>query len=139
MHSVNSIPISASEKEGSNLQSALLISAIVTFLLLLNQSLMTAIGLGWSLFLFLLFLQKLGRGFPVLELMLLMAALQWIVGAKISYASEYSHFRYYMYVEEAAYMGVVVPGVIAFSLGILLFLPRYSFKELNSCLQKTNA
>ena len=79
---------------------------------------------------------RLGNSFPVLELMLLMASLQWIVGAKISYASEFEHFKYFMYVEEAEYMMLAVPGVIAFSLGVILFFPKYSFAQVNYRLQK---
>ncbi|NJN28578.1 MAG: hypothetical protein HC819_22680 [Cyclobacteriaceae bacterium] len=38
--------------------------------------------------------------------------------------------------DEEAYMGFVVPGVIAFSLGILIFAPRYSFTKTYEDIQK---
>lgn len=41
-----------------------------------------------------------------------------------------------MYVEEAEYMRLAVPGVIAFSLGVFVFFPKYSFKQVNYRLQK---
>jgi len=131
---IDSYEIKAGQR--GNVKTALLISVLFTLVLLVNEPIMSAAGLGWCLFLFLLFVIRLGQGFPVLELMLLMAALQWIVGAKISYVSEFEHFRYYMYVPEGEYMQLVVPGVIALSLGVLIFFPKYSFEQVNYDLRK---
>ncbi|MCK5367335.1 MAG: hypothetical protein KAQ62_02255, partial [Cyclobacteriaceae bacterium] len=111
MQSIKIDHIEIKEEQSRNLKTALLIAALFTFYLLFNEAFITAAGLGWCLFLFLLFVMRLGKSFPVLELMLLMASLQWIVGAKISYANEFEHFKYFMYVEEAEYMQLVVPGV----------------------------
>ncbi len=127
--------IELNEKPDKSLKTALLIAVLFTFFLMLSEAFMTAAGLGCSLFLALLFVLRLGNSFPVLELMLLMASLQWVVGAKISYASEFDHFKYYMYVEEPEYMLVVVPGLVAFSLGVILFFPKYSFEQVNARLQ----
>lgn len=54
------------------------------------------------------------------EMIVLIAAAQWIVGAKIGYNIGKVHYKYYMYVEEEVYMSFVVPGVILFYLGLQL-------------------
>ena len=136
MQSIKIDHIEIKEEQSRNLKTSLFIAVLFTLFLLVNEPFLTAAGLGWCFFLFLLFVMRLGKSFPVLELMLLMASLQWIVGAKISYANEFEHFKYFMYVEEAEYMQLVVPGVIAFSLGVILFFPKYSFEQVNNHLQK---
>ena len=45
------------------------------------------------------FIRALGKRVPILELMLLIAGLQWIVGPIIEYGSPSLHYKYYMYVE----------------------------------------
>ncbi|RXJ46054.1 hypothetical protein [Gelidibacter gilvus] len=71
------------------------------------------------------FVKRLGKGLPVLELMLLIAGLQWIVGALIEYRSPSMHWKYYMYVEQSTYMGFVVPAYALFSI-VVLFVIRKS-------------
>ena len=119
-----------------NIQRPLGFGFATTIYFLTTDYWLTAIGLGWAVFLFFLFLSRLGKGFPVLELMLLMASLQWVVGAKIAYLQGAEHFKYYMYVEESQYMKLVVPGIVSFSLGVLLFFPKYSFQVINHNLQQ---
>jgi hypothetical protein len=115
----------------------LLFGLCIGLLLFLFQfSFYVAFGLGWTVFLFTLFFQRLGESLPLLELMLLMAALQWIMGARIAYAYEAQHFKYYMYVPEADYMQLAVPGTFFFSLGVLFFAQRQSFNELNETIKR---
>ena len=45
----------------------------------------TSVGLSFSLFIFLDFVNKLGTELPIKEFIILIASFQWIVGAKISY------------------------------------------------------
>jgi len=75
-------------------------------------------GLGICLFLFLLFISRFGSTVPVLELMMLIASLQWVLGAFIAYRVDYYHFKYFMYVDESTYMDIVVPGMVFFIIGI---------------------
>lgn len=79
------------------------------------------IAVGWV---FYVFIRNLGKTVPILELSLLIAGLQWIVGAFIEYRTAFVHFKYYMYVEENVYMGYVVPAYIVFTVTLL-----YSFKK----------
>jgi len=72
------------------------------------------------------FIGELGNSIPVLELMLLVAGLQWIVGPLIEYASPSLHYRYYMYVDEEVYMSYVVPAYFVFSFIVFIALKRSS-------------
>lgn len=109
--------------------SALLGLASLPLWLLFNIPI-TALGLAWFVFILTLFINRLGNTIPVLELMLLIACMQWIVGARLGYLVNQDHFKYFMYVDEIAYMNLAVPGTIFFSLGILLFMPKYDFEVL---------
>ena len=82
---------------------------------------MTVLGiLGLMLVAFLLirFVKRLGETVPIMEFMLLLAGLQWILGPMIEYYFPTNHYKYYMYVPEAEYMGYVVPAFAVFVLGI---------------------
>lgn len=70
------------------------------------------------------FVMRLGKGLPVLELMLLIAGLQWIVGAIIEYRSPSMHWKYYMYVDQSTYMGFVVPAYALFSIVVLYVIRK---------------
>jgi hypothetical protein len=78
----------------------------------------TAIGIVLWLYIFFLFVSKLGETIPVLELMLLMAVSQWILGPIFDYFLGIDHYKYYMYVSEPAYMNYVVPATLAFIIGV---------------------
>jgi hypothetical protein len=90
------------------------------------MSFLSLLGVGFTSFIFWKFLKQLGSSIPVLELLLLIAGLQWIVGPVISYLSSYQHYKFFMYVDEITYMYYVVPGYILFS-GIILLKK----KEIN--------
>ncbi|WP_179317355.1 hypothetical protein [Winogradskyella undariae] len=81
---------------------------------------------GWTLigciavvYLGILFVKRLGESVPILELMTLIAGLQWIIGPIIEYASPSGHYKYYMYVDQETYMGFVVPAYLLFMVVIL--------------------
>lgn len=76
------------------------------------------------------FTMQLGKGLPILELMILIAGLQWIVGPLIEYASPSMHYKYYMYVEQAIYMGYIVPAYVVFSGIIFIGVKRMSMYQL---------
>ncbi|TDQ19363.1 hypothetical protein DFQ04_1184 [Algoriphagus boseongensis] len=70
------------------------------------------------------FIRELGKSLPILELMLLVAGLQWIVGPLIEYSFPTLHYKYYMYVEEPVYMGYVAPAYFVFSAVLLIGLRK---------------
>ncbi|WP_053990063.1 hypothetical protein [Mangrovimonas sp. TPBH4] len=82
------------------------------------------IGIGVVLLVALRFVRQLGKTIPILELMLLIAGLQWIVGPLIEYASPSLHYKYFMYVPQEQYMAFVAPAFGVFAAIILLRLKR---------------
>lgn len=84
----------------------------------------TIIGVIFVIIVFSIFTKQLGKSIPILELMLLVAGLQWIIGPLIEYVSPTFHYKYYMYVDESEYMSFVVPAYIVFSAAILLGLNK---------------
>lgn len=89
------------------------------------MNLITLIGIGLVLFVAFIFMKALGKRLPILELMLMIAGLQWIVGPYIEYNSNFHDIKYYMYVDQNTYMGYVVPAYALFT-GIIFFMTRNS-------------
>lgn len=90
---------------------------------------MTDINLFWIFFgsasvvwVFIRFVKNLGKTIPIIELMLLTAGLQWIVGPIIEYSFPSFHYKYFMYVDQDVYMGYVLPAYFVFSAILLLGL-----------------
>lgn len=106
-------------------------SVAVGFIMMLSYGMFTAVGLGLCTFVFLQYVNSLNRTLPVLELMLFISALQWIFGAHQAFNFEFQHYKYYMYVEREPYMFVVVPGFLAFMLGVLLVKKKLDILEVN--------
>ncbi|HEX5170356.1 MAG TPA: hypothetical protein VFW11_14360, partial [Cyclobacteriaceae bacterium] len=96
----------------------------------------SAAGVGFLVFIFFAYLVKLGKTVPILELMLLISSLQWVFGAHQSYLFHYQHYKYHMYVGRDEYMSIVVPGLLAFALGISLLYPKYNFDRVNMALER---
>ena len=88
------------------------------------MSIWTIIGLGIVVIVGIRFIQRLGQSVPILELMLLIAGLQWIIGPWIEYNFPTNHYKYYMYVPESTYMAIIVPAYGLFVLGVLLGLQK---------------
>ena len=89
------------------------------------------LGVLTTLYIFIIFIRNLGKNLPILELCLLIAGLQWIVGAFIEYRSSFNHFKYYMYVPENTYMSYIVPAYIVFSITLLINQKRLRKFKLN--------
>ena len=89
------------------------------------MDLYTSIGLLCVVFVGVNFILQIGKSVPILELMLLIAGLQWIVGPFIEYNSPSLHYKYYMYVPQDVYMSYVVPAYVLFSIVILWGLKKY--------------
>ncbi len=85
---------------------------------------LTGIGIGIFVFNLLNFIKVLGKTIPILELMLLVASAQWILGPFFDYSIEVDHYKYKMYVSEIAYMKVVVPSLFCLQLGIMVALRK---------------
>ena len=90
------------------------------------MEILTFLGVIAVIWVFVRFVKQLGQGIPILELMLLIAGLQWIIGPVIEYNSGLNHFRYYMYVPESVYMGYIVPAYLVFTGIIFLTSKRFS-------------
>ena len=90
---------------------------------------LSSIGLGLTVSLAYLFIDNLGKTFPILELSLLLASMQWIIGPFQDYRLENKHYKYFMYVDESTYMTLVVPSMILFSFGALFWVRSNSFKN----------
>ena len=94
------------------------------------MTLWTIIGLLAVALVAIKFVNDLGKRIPLLELMLLIAGLQWIVGPFIEYSTPSFHYKYYMYVEQQRYMQFVVPAYLAFAGMLLLGLRGLGDKVL---------
>ena len=57
-------------------------------------------------------LQEAGSDIPIESFILVIASAQWIVGPVLAYAGLSNHYKMHMYVPEAEYMTLAVPGVI---------------------------
>lgn len=88
------------------------------------------IGLAFFIVLFIDFTQKTGNQLPIPEMIVFIAALQWIIGPIIDYHNGEEHYKYKMYITEDIYMGYVVPGVIALFAGIKLYSKELLISEL---------
>lgn len=91
------------------------------------------LGLGSVIFALFKFLKQLGVSIPIIELMLLIAGLQWIIGPIIEYSTSYEHYKYYMYVDENSYMSYTVPAYILYLMAALKIKP-IGFEKIESKL-----
>ena len=96
------------------------------------MNLWSILGIGILLVVLWKFIRELGRSFPVLEFLLLIAGLQWIIGPINSYGSSVQHYKYYMYVDEVTYMSYVVPAFLFFAIAVLSRKKiKFQFDEIN--------
>ncbi|WP_282780608.1 hypothetical protein [Phaeodactylibacter xiamenensis] len=97
----------------------LLLSFIILMACSLNGTLLiSTLGLITSGLILYSFMQKVGKTLPIFDLLLLIAALQWVVGPWLSYTFFDDHYKYHMYVPEQDYMWLAVPAIIFLSLGL---------------------
>ncbi|RCW90251.1 hypothetical protein [Winogradskyella arenosi] len=75
------------------------------------------------------FIKALGNSIPILELLLLIAGLQWIVGPYIEYRTSFQHFKYYMYVDEVEYMQYAVPAYLTMMIVVFIGLSKLKKKQ----------
>ncbi len=90
----------------------------------------SATGITITIYYTLRLIKNMGNNIPVLDLMIVLASLQWIIGPFIDYHNGITHYKYHMYVPEEQYMSFVVPAVIAFIIGIYVFKDRSDLDEI---------
>ncbi|WP_299228502.1 hypothetical protein [uncultured Psychroserpens sp.] len=83
------------------------------------------LGVLLIIYVAIVFFRALGKRLPILEMMLLIAGLQWIIGPIIEYNTTYEDLKYYMYVDEIAYMSFVVPAYAFFVLFVLYISKKF--------------
>ncbi len=123
-------------KDHISLSVLILISGITSLICTMSYDIWSSIGIGLCVFSFLNYVSSLRSTIPILELLLLMSALQWIFGAHQAYNFEFKHYKYYMYVDREAYMSIIVPGFLCFMLGVLVIKSKLKISEVNSVLEK---
>ena len=89
------------------------------------------LGLALSIWIFSKAMKRAGNGIPIFGLLLLIAALQWVVGPWLSYTFFDDHYKYHMYVPEEEYMWLAVPSLLFLSLGLLFRKQHRSRYEAN--------
>lgn len=83
------------------------------------------VGIALIIYIFILFITRIGKTIPILEFLLLVSSLQWILGPLIEYNTPFTHYKYYMYVPQQEYMGLIVPSLLLFSFILLKAARRY--------------
>lgn len=110
--------------------TAIITGALVGLLAIgLGMSDLAGAAVGLSAYALTRFVLELGSGIPVDSLILLVAALQWLVAPVLSYAGLAPHAKYRMYVPEQEYLLLAVPGTVCLAVGLSLFRRRRSIRE----------
>ncbi len=76
------------------------------------------------------FLERLDCGLPLIQLTVLIAVLQWLVGPILVYQSDLSLGRYRMYVEESRYFQFALPATLGYAVAMLGFGRTVQQREL---------
>jgi len=95
------------------------------------MGILSIIGVAIVGYVFVRFIKGLGNRIPILELLLLIAGLQWIIGPAIEYVKSTHHYKYFMYVDEYTYMSYAVPSYLILVLTVLYGIktePKINFK-----------
>ena len=108
-----------------SIQRNALFFGIASFLIsMLIFPIYSAISVGVCAYLLYYFIVKLDYDLTIIDLLLLLAALQWLLGPVLEYYFHIPHYKYYMYVDENTYMSFVLPGVLAMIIGAKLINTR---------------
>lgn len=107
----------------------------------------TIMGIGFFAWFFMFFFREINNRLPVDMVIILIAALQWVVAPAMSYRLDIDHYKYHMYIPETEYMALAVPAVFLFYLGIRLFQDKENeyavvetvFRKLPSLIQANTA
>ena len=96
----------------------------------------TIIGFSTVIYSFLWYMESLGRGSAIMQIMQVIASFQWILGPIIAYHFGGETLKYRMYVPEDVYMDFAVPAVIFFMLGLRIFNSRVSLNTIASYVKQ---
>jgi hypothetical protein len=106
--------------------------------LFLDNLFYSDLGISFTIYVFFEFLRKWGNELPIKEFILLIASSQWIVGANLSYSFGKVHHKYFMYVDEYTYMSYVVPGTIAFAIGLYTIRNQLKKNQLKASFKENS-
>ncbi len=99
----------------------------------------SAIGICFTVFYTYRLLINMGETIPIIDVIIVIAAFQWIIGPYIDYHNDTDHYKYHMYVSEVKYMSYVVLGLILFKIGTLFFSSNINLKTLEDKIRISNA
>lgn len=108
----------------------------VLFSLIIGDGIWSALGIGLVMLVSFDFIYKVGNTFPLLELILLIAVLQLILGPYFAYRLPVSYYRYVMYVPEDTYMQIAVLSHILFILGMMLVRQSLDLSVLKNKIER---
>ena len=77
------------------------------------------------------YVESLGKSIAIVEVMLVIASFQWILGPIIAYHFGGENARYRMYVPEEVYMDYAVPAIIFFFIGIRSIRSRINLNAVS--------
>lgn len=106
---------------------------ILCFLLFLVfiGDLLISVGLALVIYFFFTFVYNLGKQIPVLELIVLLALFQWVLGPYFDYITPATHFKYFMYVPSEVYFPIIIPGLIAFVAPVIFLKSSIDLGQLD--------
>jgi hypothetical protein len=84
------------------------------------------------------FLERLDCGLPLIQITVLIAVLQWLLGPLLVYQSEYSLGRYRMYVEEHIYFQFAIPATLCYAVAMLGFGRTVQQRKLLLTVDRSN-
>ncbi len=123
-----------------------LVAQVISFMLIyvMGQNIFTSLGLAVSIGLFLRFFNNIGKTIDVRDLIVLISAIQWIIGPWLSYNFSTDNVFYFMVIDEALYMRYVVPAFFVFYLGMYIsfqqrnYNTNYVLKQIQIRIEKNN-
>ncbi|WP_417617935.1 hypothetical protein [Parasphingorhabdus sp.] len=125
------------QARGSHEFPSVIASVIIALLvyLLTDLSIYSSIGVGLTIYALIQYVEALGKSAAILQMTLLIAVLQLILGPIISYQLGTVHTKYRMYVPEQTYMPFAVSGMLAFALGLKVFKSNIDIKKMFQNIQ----
>jgi len=108
----------------STKKKSLIFGVSATSIALLIFPVYSALSIGVCAYLLYYFIEKLNYDLTIIDLLLLLAALQWLLGPVLEYYYEIPHYKYFMYVDQKTYMNYVLPGTLAMIIGAKLINTR---------------
>jgi hypothetical protein len=91
---------------------------------------LSALGLGVFAYALVRYVDSLGHSLAIIEIISVIASLQWLAAPLLAYGFGNIEPKYRMYVPQEEYMAFAVPGVLMLILGMELAKGRSNFAEL---------